>query len=277
MPCPSTKPLAAYFLSRLLAIQFLEPNRPKIIKWYCPFAHQAVFPSGHRYCVNVFAGPCPHGCLYCYTNQYQRGETRRKADFCRLIDTDIQSLEEFGVPPAPVHLSNSTDPFQPIERECGHTRLCLGADPRPPASFHDRNDPHQRIPCFQPSMAILTSCGNLQRCPAIIPDTLSLRRRGCRAFKSQVSLAFWQDHSRATYDPAAPTVAERIEGVRAYTKHVFPSSYASIPFFRGPRFRLFNPSPCRTSAWPRRKHWLTSAICLLSPGRSTSVTLYIRH
>jgi DNA repair photolyase len=30
-----------------------------------------------------------------------------------------------GVPPAPIHLSNSTDPFQPLEAINGHTSYAL--------------------------------------------------------------------------------------------------------------------------------------------------------
>ena len=57
--------LAAYLLPHGSKKDLLSPTRPKIIKWYCPFASQTQFPSGHRYCINVFVG-CAHRCSYCY-------------------------------------------------------------------------------------------------------------------------------------------------------------------------------------------------------------------
>lgn len=73
-PAVQQAALAAYFLHLSSEAEFLKPTRPKAFKWYCPFADQSVFPSGHRFCVNVFAGPCPHECTYCYARLYQRGE-----------------------------------------------------------------------------------------------------------------------------------------------------------------------------------------------------------
>ncbi|MCL2118121.1 MAG: hypothetical protein FWH27_06795 [Planctomycetaceae bacterium] len=50
----------------------IQPNsvtRPRVVKWYCPFADQAVFPSGVRDSINVYCG-CEHGCHYCYVQGY---------------------------------------------------------------------------------------------------------------------------------------------------------------------------------------------------------------
>src|SRR3989304_1959246 len=58
--------LARYFLPHNSHKPTLGPTRPRVIKWYCPFACQSSFPSGHRYCVNVYTG-CGHRCVYCYT------------------------------------------------------------------------------------------------------------------------------------------------------------------------------------------------------------------
>lgn len=48
--------LARYFLPHNSRKPVLGPTRPRIVKWYCPFAAQSDFPSGHRYCINVYAG-----------------------------------------------------------------------------------------------------------------------------------------------------------------------------------------------------------------------------
>jgi hypothetical protein len=52
--------LALFFLPHRSSKDVLAPTRPRVIKWYCPFAGQKVFPSGHRYCINDYTG-CVHG------------------------------------------------------------------------------------------------------------------------------------------------------------------------------------------------------------------------
>ena len=106
--------LANYFLPHRSGKPVLAPTRARVIKWYCPFAAQNAFPSGHRYCLNVYTG-CTHGCLYCYAAGYQPAGAAIKDNFEHLLAKDLHDLDGFGVPPAPVHLSNSTDPFQPLE------------------------------------------------------------------------------------------------------------------------------------------------------------------
>ena len=61
--------LAFYFLPHGSKKDVLEVTRPRVIKWYCPFADQRKFPSGHRYCINVYTG-CEHKCQYCYAAGY---------------------------------------------------------------------------------------------------------------------------------------------------------------------------------------------------------------
>jgi DNA repair photolyase len=90
---------------------------------YCPFAHQKDFPTGHRYCINVYTG-CQDGCVYCHAT-YEPEHPGCKRDFEEMIRKDMEDLERFDVPPAPVHLSNSTDPFQPLEEKHGHTKIAM--------------------------------------------------------------------------------------------------------------------------------------------------------
>jgi hypothetical protein len=123
-PAAQQAALAWYFLPHRSAKPLLGPTRPRAVKWYCPFADQRAFASGHRYCLNVYTG-CGHGCVYCYAAGYASMGPRPKADFRRLLRRDMDDLEAFDVPPAPVHLSNSTDLFQPLEARYGDARAAL--------------------------------------------------------------------------------------------------------------------------------------------------------
>ena len=86
--------LARYFLPHSSSKPVLGPTRPRVIKWYCPFAAQSAFPSGHRYCINVYAG-CDHKCVYCYAAGYSPDRASRKQNFENLIVKDIEDLERF--------------------------------------------------------------------------------------------------------------------------------------------------------------------------------------
>lgn len=112
--------LAYYFLPHRSKKDVLEVTRPRVIKWYCPFADQRTFPSGHRYCINVYTG-CEHDCQYCYATGYVASRPACKSAFRTDLAKDLDALETHDVPAAPVHISNSTDPLQPLEREHRHT------------------------------------------------------------------------------------------------------------------------------------------------------------
>ncbi len=99
-PAEEQAALASYFLPHGSRKPVLSPTRPRIVKWYCPFAAQCDFPSGHRYCVNVYTG-CAHKCVYCYALSYAPDEASSKRDFERLLAKDMEDLRRFNVPPAP--------------------------------------------------------------------------------------------------------------------------------------------------------------------------------
>jgi DNA repair photolyase len=70
--------------------------------------------------LNPYTG-CPHGCLYCYAISYipRFSSCRPKADLLRRLGRD--RLE----PGCLVSLSNSSDPYPPVERDLKLTRGCL--------------------------------------------------------------------------------------------------------------------------------------------------------
>jgi DNA repair photolyase len=191
----------------------LTPTRPRIIKWYCPFAAQTTFPTGHRYCINVYTG-CAHGCLYCYARGYEPEHADGKRDFAGRLAKDLDDLERFDVPPAPVHLSNSTDPFQSLETRLGHTKHALEG-----LLAHRRRFSTVTLLTKNPTLAAYPEYAallrELGRIPPDHPMTSRFASLNHPTVQVEVSLAFWQDQARAFWDPAAPSVPERLEGIQA--------------------------------------------------------------
>ena len=221
--------LARYFLPHKSSKASLAPTRPRVIKWYCPFASQADFPRGHRYCVNVYTG-CAHNCHYCYAQGYAPESPSPKKDFEKMLMRDVEDLERFDVPPAPVHLSNSTDPFQPLEAELGHTRYALTQ-----LLAHRRRFTTVTVLTKNPLMAAQLGYIDLFRdlvdLPSDHPHASSFREKAIPAFCVEVSLAFWRDEARAAYDPRAPSVEERRKGIRALRAAGVPVVLRIDPLF----------------------------------------------
>lgn len=73
--------------------------------------------------LNPYTG-CAHGCLYCYASSYIRrfSDCRPKGGINRL-SSEISRLQGNEL----ISLSNSSDPYPPMERELGVTRYCISA------------------------------------------------------------------------------------------------------------------------------------------------------
>lgn len=72
--------------------------------------------------LNPYTG-CPHGCLYCYASSYipRFSCCRPKADLLRRLDREAAKASRDLF----VAISNSSDPYPPMEKEMGLTRGCL--------------------------------------------------------------------------------------------------------------------------------------------------------
>lgn len=228
-PPEEAKALAAYFLPHRSAKPVLKPTRPRMIKWYCPFAAQSDFPTGHRYCINVYTG-CAHRCVYCYAAAYMPGEPSQKMNFERLLARDIEDLEQFDVSAAPVHLSNSTDPFQPLEAEAGNTKFAL----EQVLAHRERFTTvviltkNPLLPVEHGYLGLFRELGTL---PQGHPNSEEFRRLGLPAFCVEVSLTFWREEPRSVYDPNAPSIEERKAGIRALAKAGIPIVLRIDPLF----------------------------------------------
>ena len=74
-----------------------------------------------KYSLNPYTG-CSHECVYCYITSYipHAFDCRIKKNLIKRLSKDLKKAENILV-----SMSNSSDPYPPIEREYGLTRQCL--------------------------------------------------------------------------------------------------------------------------------------------------------
>jgi DNA repair photolyase len=76
-----------------------------------------------KYNINPYLGRCAHGCIYCYAVKFPsfRGPAVPRLN----LRDDIVKMAEATKTKLPVMLSDSTDPYQPLERKHKLTRRCV--------------------------------------------------------------------------------------------------------------------------------------------------------
>jgi DNA repair photolyase len=221
--------VALYFLPHASEKDVLEVTRPRVVKWYCPFADQREFPSGHRYCINVYTG-CQHECQYCYATGYIAAEPNCKNRFRQDLCRDLEALEAYDVPPAPVHLSNSTDPLQPLEQEHRHTLFVL-------ERLAEHRGRFTTVTLLTKNPAVLIddryvwALHRLNQLPHDHPRRPWFDTHGSPPLRVECSLAFFNDKHRRLLDPAAPSVESRMEALRFLRKEGLPIFLRSDPLF----------------------------------------------
>ncbi len=76
---------------------------------------------GKKYSFNPYTG-CMHGCLYCYATYIPHfGNVRLKEKLLIRLEKDLKRLDL----KKPISMSNSSDPYPPVEREYKITRKCI--------------------------------------------------------------------------------------------------------------------------------------------------------
>ncbi|NQU23244.1 MAG: hypothetical protein HQ567_18345 [Candidatus Nealsonbacteria bacterium] len=221
--------LAFYFLPHGSKKDVLEVTRPRVIKWYCPFADQRAFPSGHRYCINVYTG-CQHECRYCYAAGYASRQPACKNTFRADLVKDLDALDAYDVPPAPVHISNSTDPLQPLELEHRHSLYTLD-------KLAQRRHRFTTVTVLTKNPAILTDQRYIQVLHELNQLSVDHPRRewfkenGHPPLRVECSLAFHNDESRKVLDPAAPSVESRMAAILFLSQENIPVVVRIDPLF----------------------------------------------
>jgi len=71
---------------------------------------------------NPYTG-CDHRCIYCYVTSFipRAFECRPKDDLIKRVERDLHRIERGRI----ISMSNSSDPYPPMEAELGLTRKCL--------------------------------------------------------------------------------------------------------------------------------------------------------
>jgi DNA repair photolyase len=212
--------------------------RTHIIGLYDPFAPRKEFPAGRRWCVNVYVG-CAFYCKYCYIISYIRGafRPRVKRDFQKLLLKDLEELQQRKLRPTPIHVSNSTDPLQPIEKVHKDTLFLL-----------QQLQKYQR--CFS-TITILTKNPILLCTPKYLKVIQSLK-----TFQVEVTCPFYQDEPRKFFEPGAPKIESRFEAIRILRKHnikvalridpIFPRNPLPKEFFEKPTLHAYDAPQSQT-------------------------------
>ena len=220
LPPPQRAALAWYFLPHRSQKKILGVTRPRVVKWYCPFANQRDFPSGHRYCINVYAG-CSHGCKYCYAQGYEPNETKCKDNFKKKLLRDLAEIEEFNLPPAPIHLSNSTDPLQPIEQQQKLTLYTLQQLLRYRKYFTSvvilTKNPSTLL-----KLQYLAVLRELTGLPEGHLNKSFFDNNSEPTLRIEASLAFSNQDDADFYDPGAPSIVNRMEALKQLRQNDIP-------------------------------------------------------
>ncbi len=221
--------VALYFLPHGSKKDVLGVTRPRVVKWYCPFADQRAFPSGHRYSIDVYTG-CEHRCRYCYVTGYSDRRPDCKGRFRQDLCKDLEALETLDVPPAPVHLSNSTDALQPLEQEHRHTLFTL-------EKLAEHRNRFTTVTLLTKNPAALAderyvqALHCLNQLSADHPRRSWFEENGLPPLRLEFSLAFFNDKHRRLLDPAAPSVGSRMEAIRFLRQQGLPVFLRIDPLF----------------------------------------------
>jgi len=188
-------------------------SRSHVISLYDPFASRKDFPAGRRWCVNVYTG-CAFACKYCYTVAYVKDafHPRVKKGFERLLVKDLQELRGRALYPAPIHISNSTDPLQPLEATHRHTLFLL-------RQIQENREHFTTITMLTKNPTRLCAPEYMEAIKALT------------SFQVEVTCLVFRDESRRALEPGAPTVESRLKGIRLLREQGIAVSLRIDPIF----------------------------------------------
>jgi DNA repair photolyase len=170
--------------------------RNHIIGLYDPFVLRKDFQAGRRWCVNVYVG-CAFQCKYCYIISYIRNpfHPRVKKNFEKLMCKDLEEIARLKLHPVPIHISNSTDSLQPLEKKFNHTLLLMNN--------------------LQKYSKHFTTITMLTKNPGYLCTNEYLKAaQSLKNFQVEVTCPFYNEDARKFFEPGAPPVENRLDSIR---------------------------------------------------------------
>ncbi len=143
---------------------------------------------------------------------------------------DLDALATYDVPPAPVHISNSTDPLQPLELEYRHALYTF-------EKLAQRRHRFTTVTVLTKNPAILADqryvevLHRLNQLATDHPRREWFEKNEHPPLRVECSLAFRDDESRKLLDPAAPSVESRMEAIRFLRQENIPVVVRIDPLF----------------------------------------------
>ncbi len=187
--------------------------RQHVISLYDPFASRKDFPAGRRWCVNVYVG-CIHSCKYCYIISYipDAFSPRVKKNFKTRLEKDLKEIEYLKLHPAPIHISNSTDPLQKLEKTQQDTLFLL-----------DQLQKHRK------NFSTITM---LTKNPALLCEQEYMEIiKPLENFQVEVTCPFYDEESRRFFEPHAPSVESRLTAIRKLRENNISAALRIDPIF----------------------------------------------
>jgi DNA repair photolyase len=201
--------------------------------------------DGISYCINPYVG-CAHGCTYCYAS-FMKRFTGHAEPWGSFVDAKVNSpallekqLKKFRG--GKIFVSSATDPYQPAESHFRLTRDCLAA-----------------LSDYPYQVTVLT------KSPLVLRDIDVLQR--LRNIRVGLTVTTDNDEIRRLFEPAAPSIKERVETLKALSGAGI-STYAFI----GPVLPM-NPDRLAESLGP----YVESVIIDRMNYRAKTRSIYRRH
>ena len=181
----------------------LERLRTRIIRPFDPW-RSPLCTCPPKLSLDPYTG-CEHGCLYCYASSYIKDfyRCRPKRNLIELVRRDLRRIPEDTL----ISMSNSSDPYPPMERRLKLTRRCL-------KEFRGRN---LRILIVTKGDTILRDIDLLRELRAAVTVTITTL----------------DDHIAGRLEPKAPRPMRRLEIIEELTAHGIPVGLRLDPIIPG--------------------------------------------
>lgn len=155
-----------------------------------------------KFTLNPYTG-CGHKCLYCYATSFIKDfyKPRPKKDFLKLVEKDLKKIPENSL----ISLSNSSDPYQPLESIYQNTKKFL-------EFLIDKNY----------KILIIT------KSDLILRDLELLKKLNCA-----VSITITSKSLFSKLEPGAPSYERRVKVIKTLYKANIPVSVRLDPIIPG--------------------------------------------